>query len=573
MPKIIIDGKPIECRDGISVLQAALDAGWDIPHYCYHPALTVVASCRLCLMEMKMPHPKTKEMEWAPKLIPSCQTPVREGMEVRFDSEAVKSNQTHVMEYYLVNHPLDCPVCDKAGECYLQDYSYTFGSARSRVVDPKHKNPKKDIGPRTLLYQDRCVMCSRCVRFAKEIAGTSELCIVNRGDRAEIDVFPGLPLANPIQGNVVDLCPVGSLLDKDFLFKQRVWFMKGHPSVCRGCSTGCTIRVDENDGVVYRVRPRWNPGVNDWWICDEGRFGWRFVHDESRIKRPRVRRGATSEPLAWESVPGVVRQRLEQIVSKHGPASVAAHLSPEMSCEEAWLLGTFLRSIAPEATLALGDVQMVGEDQHFPVAQSPPAALGGLGADPQTGSKPRFTIHAERNPNRRGVETVLRGLGGNIVAREDLLARAGKGEYKALWIVGGYPKSCGTGVSPVQTTGGMPVPQNWPTKELVAAAGKPELLIVQDMFENPLTVAAHVSLPSCAWLEREGAFINTLGLLQPFERAITLPEGTMSDGQYLWAIAGFPGLFRAERVRGMMAETLPEFAKLHVPPEPPEHQH
>ena len=209
MPKIIIDDREIECRERISVLQAALEAGWEIPHWCYHPGLSVVASCRLCLMEMKMPHQKTKEMAWSPKLVPSCQTPVKEGMEVRFASQPVKDNQRACMEYFLLNHPLDCPVCDQAGECYLQDYSRDFGSATSRMVDQKLKNPKKDIGSKTLLYQDRCILCTRCVRFCREIAGTGELCVVDRGSREEIDVFPGMSLENNLQGNVVDICPVG----------------------------------------------------------------------------------------------------------------------------------------------------------------------------------------------------------------------------------------------------------------------------------------------------------------------------------------------------------------------------
>ncbi len=245
MPKIIIDNKTIECREGVPVLQAAIEAGWDVPHYCYHPALSVVASCRLCLMEMKAPHPKTGELGWMPKLVPSCQTPVRDGMEVRFNSEIVQESQQSCMEYFLLNHPLDCPVCDQAGECYLQDYSFKFGSSESRMVEEKLKNPKKDIGPRTLLYQDRCVMCSRCVRFTEEVSGTGELTIVNRGSRAEIDVFPGLPLDNKLQGNVVDICPVGCLLDKDFLFQQRVWHLKCADSICPGCSTGCAIRIDQ----------------------------------------------------------------------------------------------------------------------------------------------------------------------------------------------------------------------------------------------------------------------------------------------------------------------------------------
>jgi NADH-quinone oxidoreductase subunit G len=290
MAKIIIDGREIEARAGVPVLRAALEAGIDVPHYCYHPGLTVVASCRLCLMEMKMPHPRTKELGWAPKLFPSCQTPVRDGLEVRFNSEAVSQNSKHVMEYYLINHPLDCPVCDKAGECYLQDYTEQHGSACSRMVEEKHKNPKKDIGPRTLLYQDRCVLCSRCVRFTREISGTSELAIVNRGSRGEIDVFPGAPLDNKLQGNVVDLCPVGALLSKDFLFQKRVWLMKPAESVCPGCSRGCSITIDQNENRVQRLRPRFNEKVNEWWMCDDGR-------QAAEPARAAARRGIGAGPL------------------------------------------------------------------------------------------------------------------------------------------------------------------------------------------------------------------------------------------------------------------------------------
>ncbi|HOB73334.1 MAG TPA: molybdopterin-dependent oxidoreductase [Phycisphaerae bacterium] len=541
MPKIIIDGVEIQCRDKIPVLQAALEAGLNVPHYCYHPGLSIVASCRLCLMEMKMPDPKTKEMVWSPKLVPSCQTLVKEGMEVRFNSPAVIANRDKVMEYYLVNHPLDCPVCDQAGECYLQDYSFQFGKPYARTVDPKVKNPKKDIGSRTLLYQDRCVLCSRCVRFAQEVAGSGELCIVNRGDRAEIDVFPGMPLENKLQGNVVDLCPVGALLDKDFLFRQRVWFLNGTDSICRACSTGCAIRVDQNRNILYRLKPRYNPGVNEWWICDEGRFGWKFVHDERRITTPVVRRGAATETPPWDDLPVIIRQHLTAVVQKHGPASVAVQLSPEMACEEAWLLATFIRSIAPEASLALGDVQIVGQEEKFP-----------FGA---TDGDVKFIIRPEKNPNRRGVEAVINGLGGNVISREDLAARAGKGEFKALWIAGGYPQP------------------GWAGKPLIDAAGKVELLIVQDLFPGPLTEAARIVLPFCAWVEREGTFMNHAGKLQPFDRAIDPPEGAVRDGQYLYALAGHTGLYTGRRVREMMAKTMPEFGQLHVPPPVPEHQH
>lgn len=540
MTKIIIDGKTIKCRDGIPVLQAALEAGWDVPHYCYHPALSIVASCRLCLMEMKQPDPKTKELTWAPRLVPSCQTPVRDGMEVRFDSDKVHDNQRHCMEYFLLNHPLDCPVCDQAGECYLQDYSFKFGNATSRMVEAKTVNPKKDIGSRTLLYQDRCVMCSRCVRFCDEVAGTKELCVVNRGNRAEIDVFPGLPLENPLQGNVVDICPVGSLLDKDFLMRQRVWMLRGAGSVCPGCSTGCAIRVDHHDGQVYRLKPRWNPAVNDHWICDDGRFGWKYIHDERRIRRLAVRRGAEIEHPDWSELPTILNLRMTQAVSEGGPGAVAAILSPFMSCEEAWLLMMFIRNVAPQARFALGPVPTVGDEQAFPVSGN--------------GRPPRFVIRAEKCPNRRGVELVLATAGSQVVPFADLVQQAGKGAFKAMWVAGGYP-------------------QPWAPKELLAAVSHVQFLVVQDMFPSDLSAAAAIVLPACAWVEREGTFVNHAGLAQPFSAALSPPEGAQRDGQYLYAIAGYEGLYRAAKVREKMAASVPLMANLHVPPEPPEHFH
>ena len=541
MPKIIIDEQEVECREGVTVLQAALDAGWDIPHYCYHPGLSVVASCRLCLMEMQMPHPKTGEMVWAPKLIPSCQTPVKDGMVVRFDSEKVRQNQASCMEYFLLNHPLDCPICDQAGECYLQDYSFKFGSAESRMMDSKWKNPKKDIGPRTLLYQDRCVMCTRCVRFTDEISGTHELCVANRGSRAEIDVFPGRPLDNPLQGNVVDICPVGSLLDKDFLFKQRVWFLTGAKSICPGCSTGCAIRVDQNQNVIWRLKPRYNPGVNDWWMCDQGRFGWKYVLDEERLTAPIVRRGSDVKKSAWESIPELVQYRFRQMVAKQGADKVAVVLSPMMACEEAWLLTRFIRALAAEATVVTGFVPVEGEDERFPVGAAPDQA--------------KFTIRSEKCPNRRGVALIAEGAGGDRCDFDEFVSRAGEGKFSAVWIVGGYPQ------------------KKWVPKELAKAAAGFELLVVQDIFPNELTAAATVVLPSCAWVERDGSFVNHAGKVQPFERAVDPPEGARRDGQYLFEITGHVGLYSGERVRELMAEELEAFRAVEEPPAVPVHQH
>ena len=540
MPKIIIDNKTIECRPGVPVLQAALEAGWDVPHYCYHPGLSIVASCRLCLMEMKMPHPKTQEMVWSPKLAPSCQTPVKDGMEVRFDSDTVRKNQQTCMEYFLLNHPLDCPVCDKAGECYLQDYSYKFGRAESRMVDQKLKNPKKDIGPQTLLYQDRCVLCTRCVRFCDEIAGSHELAVVNRGTRSEIDVFPGIPLDNPLQGNVVDLCPVGCLLDKSFLFQRRVWELKATPSICPSCATGCAIHVDHADQKVYRLRPRYNPGVNEWWMCDQGRFGFKYVHDQRRIGAPRLRRGMDVVTPEWHDLPAIVRFRFDEHVREQGSSKVVLMLSPFLTCEEAWLLIRFIRGIAPESTLVMGPVPTEGDDQKFPVGSN--------------GTGVKFTILKEKCPNRRGVEMLIAAAGGKTPSFKEFVEQAGKGAFTAGWIAGGYPKP-------------------WVEAETAKIAAQFRLLVVQDLFENDLMAGAALVLPACVWAEREGSFVNAKGLVQPFERAVDPPDGAQRDGQYLYEIAGFTGLYRAEHVREMMAREIPAFGKVHVPPPIPAHAH
>jgi NADH-quinone oxidoreductase subunit G len=540
MPRIEIDGVRIESRGGITVLQAALDAGWSVPHYCYHPGLSITAGCRLCLMEMQMPHPRTGAIDWSPKLVPSCQTMVRDGMVVRFASDKVRLNQRRTLEFFLLNHPLDCPVCDQAGECLLQDYSYEFGDPTSRMRDAKQKTPKKDIGPRTLLYTDRCVLCTRCVRFTREVSGTNELCMTNRGSREEIDVFPGRPLDNLLQGNVVDICPVGALLDKDFLFKQRVWRLKRTKSLCPGCSTGCAIWIDSADDVVYRLKPRYNPGVNDWWMCDDGRFGWKYVHDPKRIARPILRRGGAVETPAWDSVPEIADLRLRAVVEAQGAGRVAAVLSPMMSCEEAWLLIRFIRGLAPEATLVSGPVPLEGDMHTFPVGA--------------TGSDVKFTVRREKCPNRRGIDTLVSHAGGPALSFDAFCEQAAAGAFSAAWIVGGYPKP-------------------WVTKELAEKIAKIGLLIVQDMFPSALTEAATLVLPACAFAERGGTFMNYAGRLQTFERAIAPPDGARRDGQYLYELAGFAGLYNAARVRERMAEELPLMGKVEPAPALPAHQH
>jgi len=542
MSTIIIDGREVACREGISVLQAALDAGFNIPHYCYHPGLSIAASCRLCLMEIKMPHPKTGELAWSPKLTPSCQMPVKDGMEVRFDSDMVRNNQRHVMEYLLLNHPLDCPVCDQSGECLLQDYALQFGHATSRMVDPKHNNRKKDIGPHTLSYQDRCIMCTRCVRFCREVAGTGELCVVNRGHKNEIDVFPGVPLVNKLQGNVVDVCPVGSMLDKNFLMTQRVWFLSSVESVCPMCSRGCTIRIDHNQGKVWRIKPRFNPHVNDWWMCDDGRFCWRQIYDDRRLTQATVKRGGSSAPVDWKDVPGIVRSHFERAGQVDGGKQVGVAMSPFMACEEAWLLGSFIRDVAPNAMFTVMPTPTEGEDEVFPVGA--------------TREQAKFIINAEKAPNRKGVEKIVLATSGrHAPSFDDFIAEIGSGRITTAWVAAGSPEP-------------------WTDSQLIKAAEHLEVLVVQDYLHGLLSETAHVVLPMCAWAEREGSFINDQGLVQRFQRAVLPPDGLVQDGQYLFELAGHRGVYNAGRVREMMAEAgISEFGAICEAPAAPAHAH
>src|SRR5919204_600248 len=283
MATVYVNGKPVDIgSERLNLIQAADRAGVFIPHYCWHPALTVVASCRMCLVEVG--EMKDGKPAMQPKVVPGCQTPAKDGTVIVTNSKKARTAQEQTLEDLLLNHPLDCPVCDKAGECLLQDFSYTFGRSTSRMIDPKNTPPNKPhIGPNVTLFTDRCILCSRCVRFTREISGTAELQVVNRGDHSEIDIFPGEPLDNKLASNVVDLCPVGALCSKDFLYKQRVWYLRTAKSVCADCSTGCSIEVDQNKDILYRLRPRENPQAQGYFMCDDGRLGYHYVNSPERF--------------------------------------------------------------------------------------------------------------------------------------------------------------------------------------------------------------------------------------------------------------------------------------------------
>ena len=513
MPKITVDGKPIEAKPGQMILQSCLDADIAIPHYCYHPGLSIPASCRICLVEV----------EGLPKLVPACQTPIRDGMVVHANSSKAIANQKQVMEYLLINHPLDCPVCDQAGECYLQDYSYDYGRSGSRFEEDKIKNPKKDVGDNIMLYADRCIMCTRCVRFTREVSGTSELFVEGRGHKEEIAIFPGRPVNNKLAGNVVDLCPVGALLDKDFLFKQRVWLLKEAPSISPADSGGENIYLHHNEGIIYRIKPRYNPDVNQWWISDDTRYSYKPVHDDRRLRGPRRKQLGAPAGSTWTESIALAQDGLKQVVADNGPGSVFAVLSPMMACEEAWLLGQFIRQIDPQALLVLGPVPTAGQDEVF--------------TNPANG-KQTFTIKAEKVPNAAGVRRVMERLGGPTAEFGHFTGNGGP-ELQRLrggWVVGGYLSAW--------------LPLDLP--DLLRRDG--QFLVVQDIFPSALTERADVVLPAAAWAEKDGCWENYQNRVQPFAAAVPPPEGTMREGDVYYRLLGREGRYNAESIRQELGE-------------------
>jgi NADH-quinone oxidoreductase subunit G len=486
MAQVTINGKSYGFEKGEKILQVALRHDVEIPHYCYHPSMSIPASCRICLAEVWAPNPKTGALEPMPQLKPTCQTDCTDGMVVSTDSPRSIANQKSVMELLLINHPVDCPVCDKAGECYLQDYSHEYGRGQSRFLEEKVKNPKKDIGPDILLYSDRCIMCTRCVRFTREVTGTDELMVDGRGDREMIDVFPGKPLDNPLAGNVVDLCPVGALLDKDFLFQQRVWFLTKTPSIDGLTASGDNLFVEHNDGKVHRIKPRTNMDVNTWWITDEVRRGWKHVHSESRIRLPRVRGLEAFEPSqaaqAWKA--GLAKAQGTVAGAVNAGKRAAIMVSPMLSCEDAFELASWVLALDPNAELAVGPVPFAGEDRTF---------------------KGGFTMYAEKAPNARGVRRVLEALaarrgGGSVHDAASFVAAVRAGKIGAAVVTGNYPS-------------------DWVTPELRDACMHLPMVVI-DTLENPLCAMAECVLPGATWVEKAGTFENVKGRLQAFLRAI-----------------------------------------------------
>jgi NADH-quinone oxidoreductase subunit G len=514
MPRLTIDGTPVEVPLGTNLIEAARLVGVEIPHYCYHPALSIAGQCRLCMVDL----------ERAPRPTIACNTQAADGMVVLTDTARVRETRRSIMEFHLINHPLDCPVCDQAGECWLQIYYMQHGLYEPRMVDDKVHKPKAvPLGPHVILDAERCILCSRCVRFCDEITKTGELGIFNRGDQSEIGLFPGADLSNKYSGNVVDICPVGALTDRDFRFQVRVWYLDTTKSICQGCARGCNIEVHTSrrrphhaEGRrVVRLKPRFNAAVNRWWICDAGRYGFGFVDDASRLVFPTRRDGQTPQELLWdEAVPAVA-----DVLRRSRADQIGLLASPQMSNEDLWAL----RRLADR----LG-VRRVA----FAV---PPAA---------DGDQDDLLLRADKNPNTRGAELI--GLGGDAAA---LLGDVRRGILKTLWIFGHDVLHAG-----------------WPPGQVYEAVSRAETLIFSGTNANGVSALAHLVLPSAAWVEREGTVTNFEGRVQRFRKALDPLGEALPDyeliGRVLAALGDPVTATRAEHWFRELTQTVAAFAGL-----------
>lgn len=524
MATIIVDGQELQIGDDerLNCIQAADRAGVSIPFYCWHPGLSVVASCRMCLVEVGTRNKETGKVEMMPKLVPGCQTPAKDGTVIVTDSPKVRANQSYVQEGILLDHPVDCPICDQAGECRLQDYYFKYGRPERRAdVLPFHSR-RRDLGPHVSLFVDRCVMCTRCVRFTREVSGEAELMVINRGAHGEIDVMPGFPIENKLSGNVNDICPVGALCSTDFLYQQRVWFMEPHDSICTGCSTGCSTQLHENNNLIYRVQPRYNPNSNDWWMCDHGRYDNDYIRAPERITAIKKRVQDRFDELSWGAGLPEISEALRESVKNTGGKSLAVVCSPFLTVEEAYLLATFARILSPESRLVLGKIPVEGHDEVF---------------------KSGFTIRAERCPNRKGVEEILRHFDSQYLSWEEFLVLADKRELGAAYITGGYPAS-------------------WNGDGDADRLDQISLRIVQDILPSSLARKAHYVIPGVTFAEKGGCYVNHAGLIQLTEWAVPPIEGAHVDGQTFSDFLGRRGIYQSAQILHELADKIPFFDRV-----------
>ena len=499
MPRLSIDGREVSVPEGTMVIRAAEELGIYVPRYCYHPGLSIAGNCRICLVEV----------EKANKLQIACNMVVAEGMVVHTRSDKAEEGRRAVLEFLLANHPLDCPVCDQSGECDLQDFYMNFGLYNPRFREHKVKKRKAvALGPHVMLDQERCILCSRCVRFTDEITRTGEFGIFKRGDRAELGLYPGVTLDNPYSANVVDICPVGALTERDFRFKARVWYLSSAPSVCNGCSQGCNIDVHYlldrpylNAGArLVRVKPRYNPNVNEWWLCDAGRYGLGWV-DQGRLDK--VRGPSGDADASWEgaitAIAAALKRSSEGVdgAGSGGGARIGVIASAKLTNEELFLI----REIFQGA---------LGARISASVPEKP-------------GSHDDFLIKADKNPNTMGA-TLLGLAGPDAPDAAHLVDEALAGNLDVLWVLGhDLLELFGEGK----------------VRELPEKVG---LLVFSGTNENPTAALAHWVLPGAAYLEKDGTFVNCHGRVQRIGRAFPPPADSREDWRVLLELARRLGL-------------------------------
>ena len=486
---LTIDGKTISVPEGTTVLQACEKAASPVPFYCYHPGLSIAGNCRICLVEIA----------GSPKLPIACYTRVAQGMSVQTTSDKVLKARQDVLEFLLINHPLDCPVCDQAGECWLQDYYMQHGLYDQRFNEAKNKKPKAvPIGATVMLDAERCILCSRCVRFTDEVTKTGEFGIFNRGDHSEIGLHPGKALDNKYSGNVVDICPVGALTDRDFRFKCRVWYLGSVDSVCPGCSRGCNIQIHTNrerqwrphiaqGARVMRLKPRYNAAVNQWWMCDEGRYGYRFI-DEQRLEQVSIKESGAVRKGTWEEALGLLGATLKRLQESGEMNKVGVILSSHLTNEDLFVAKRFFK--------ALGIEQVVFQR-------------------PKAGEGDAFLIQPDKSPNARGALVL-----GFAEGAQGLLEQAVNRKLRVLWVFT------------------QDLTQLFREDSVEQAARALELFIFQGPNTNRTSGLAHLVLPSAVYAEKDGTFTNFQGCVQRIHAAVDCLGDSKADWQILTELAG-----------------------------------
>jgi NADH-quinone oxidoreductase subunit G len=524
MVNVQVNGVWHQFPKGTRLIEACERAGSYVPRYCYHKKLSSPGNCRMCLIEMGMPKmgPDRKpalgtdgkpEINWMPRPQICCATDVSEGLGVRTDSPLVEECRRGVMEFLLINHPLDCPICDQAGECRLQEFSVEYGQQDSRFLENKVKKPKNvELGPRVTLDDERCILCSRCIRFSKEIARDDVLGFIDRGSYTTLTAHPGKRLENNYSLNTVDICPVGALTSADFRFKMRVWFLKETKSFCTSCATGCNTIIGTREDAIYRQTPRENDAVNSCWMCDYGRLNFDYLESERRLLEPVLREQNKLQPATWKDAIDTVAAQLKPYVGWQ----IAILASGRMTNEELWLaarlaklLGTTLIDIVP-----------------------------------RTGPGDDILLSEDRNPNTNGAR-LLHVASESGVVLQQIKDAIWSGQLKALISLGENPVGCGITTDFLER---LPV------------------FVVMDLLSNESTGFASAVLPSLGFAEKRGSMINRLGRLQRLNRAVRGPGQARDDWEILrdlnQALSGGNGIYTIEDVFRQMSEAVPEFSGL-----------